>query len=163
MRVRYSIIILSSALFWIVGCASKPVDDPDEQLMASWSCNEKLYQSHIRATADESVALFLLHEGKASKAQDYLTSALTFELKDLHHLSKSARNDQVESAVDIARIILKNAAEHKEQLLQDKYSLQMVIECKSLVTNTADIQRASDLAKYLSDSSTNQVLFESPP
>ena len=88
--------------------------------------------------------------------------ALTFELEDLHRLSKTARKDQVESAVDIAHLILKQAAEHKEQLLQDKYSLQMVIECKSLVTNTADIQRASDLAKYLSASSTSQIVYPTP-
>ena len=130
--------------------------------MAGWSCEEKLYQSHIGATADESAALFQLNKGQVSGAQEILTMALTFELEDLHRLSKTAHVDQVESAVDIAHLILKNAAEHKEQLLQNRYSLQMVIDCKSLVINTADTQRASDLAKYLSASSTNQILYSTP-
>jgi hypothetical protein len=103
-----------------------------------------------------------LTEGKVPRAQEDLTMALTFELKDLHHQSKTAGKDQVESAIHIAHLILKQAAEHKEQLLPDKYSLQMVIECKSLVTNSVDIQRASELEKYLAESSTNQVLYSTP-
>jgi hypothetical protein len=122
----------------------------------------ELYQSHITNVADASITLRCLDRGEISRAHEHATMQLTSQLEHLHSLSKVATKDELETAANLAHLILVNANEHKEQLLRDKYSLQMVIACKSLVTNTQDTDQASELAQYLTTTSTNQIVYPNP-
>ena len=160
--MRYSIIILASALLWMVGCASQPAGDPDDQLMAGWSCKAKLYQSSFEGATDAIVTLGLLDRGKLSKTHDFLTGSLALRLNELRRLSKNADKDDLERQAHLAHSVLKHIAEHREQFVQDTYSLQTVIVLKSIVTNTTDIQCATDLTNYLATTSTNQILWPTP-
>jgi hypothetical protein len=147
--MRIIIIVLPLVLI-VVGCSTHS------------QCQRELYQSRLQGATDEFITLHQLDRGESQKAHDFATSEITLRLDELHRLTNGADKDQLESGTYLAHSILKNAAEHREQLIQDKYSLQMVIECKNLVTNTVDIQRASELQQYLTSSSTNQILWETP-
>ena len=142
---RIATIILTFLLVF-VGCRTSPR-------------SQDLYQSYISSVGTEAVVLRNLDQGKPLRAHQAATMELTFRLNDLHRLANTADKEQFESAVKIAHIILKNACEHRDQLIQDEYSLQMIIECKRLVTDAQDIQRASALAEYLASSSTNQIVY----
>ena len=125
-------------------------------------CRRDLYQSSFKGAADATITINLLDRQESHKAHDYAVGALALRLEELHTLAKDADKDDLERQADLAHAILQHATEHREQLLQDEWSLQMVIELKSLVTNTVDIKRASELAQYLAASSTNQLRFPTP-
>jgi len=87
---------------------------------------------------------------------------LALRLNELRKLADGADGNDLERQADLAHSILNHALEHRENLLQDQWSLQMVMELKGLVTNNVDIQHASELAKYLAATSTNQLMFPAP-
>jgi hypothetical protein len=87
------------------------------------------------------------------------TMDLSFRLDNLRRLANSVDAEQRDTAVSLAHLILKNASEHRERLAKDKYSLQMLIACKKLVTNAENLASASALVDYLARSSTNQVTY----
>jgi hypothetical protein len=122
----------------------------------------ELYHSCLEGVGENFLTLYYLDRDEPLKAHETASMDLTIRLDDLHKLAKDGDNDQGKYGMALAHLILKNADEHREQSIQDKYSLQIVIECKNLVTNSMDIQRASELEKYLAAASTNQVLYPTP-
>ena len=142
-------IVALLSLFALTGCVSRHRSD-------------ELYQSYISSVGIEAIVLRHLDRDRPLKAHEAATMELSFRLGDLHRLANSVDAERRETAVSMAHVILKNASEHREQLVKDKYSLQMVIACKKLVTSADDIQRASELADYLTKSSTNQVVYPQP-
>ncbi|HTR43524.1 MAG TPA: hypothetical protein VMH87_18075 [Pseudomonadales bacterium] len=146
----FCIPFLLASLLFGVGCST-----PTQS-------QRMLYQSYTTTLGEECLTIHLLDQGEPQKAREFATMQLTFSLDALQKNQHCADKDQLATVNDLVHLILKNADEHREQLAQDKYSLQMVIECKSLVTNTVDIQRASDLAKFLSATCTNQIVYTKP-
>jgi hypothetical protein len=84
-------------------------------------------------------------------------NALAFRLSQMHELSKNTHGDDLERIDLLAPQVLKYAFEHKEQLLEDKFSLRMASKLQALVTAPPDVQKASELVRYLSITSTNQL------
>ena len=139
-------VTLLSSLALLAGCRSGPG-------------SAELYQSYISSVGTEAIVLRNLDRDRPLKAHEFATMELSFRLDDLRRLANSVDAERRETAVNLAHLILKNASEHREQLAKDRYSLEMVMACKNLVTSAEDIDRASKLAEYLRASSTNQVVY----
>jgi len=143
--MRRIIIIVLPWLLIAVGCST---DSPPQR---------KLYQSYVNSISEEDLTLVELDRGKPLRAHEMATWNLSWRLVEFQSLTNGLTKDELEDQANLAHTILKHATEHQAQMLQDKWSLQMVTALKDLLTDPSDIRRASELIEYLTSSSTNQI------
>jgi hypothetical protein len=148
--MRAIIIIFLACLLIVVGCSTNS------------ACRHDLYESRYEATSYTAATLSYLDLSDTAKSRDWVIECLAIDLSELHKLASGADKDELDRQANLAHLLLKHASKYREQLPKDHNSLQMVIELESFVTNTPDIQIASELAQYLAASSTNQVSSPTP-
>jgi hypothetical protein len=148
--MKIAVICCSLSLLITEGCSTQS------------KSRNALFQSTVTAASCEALTIDELDHDNTQKAHEEATFYLSWRLDDLRSFTNGVTKDELDSRTDLARSILKHATNNQAQLLQDKYSLQMITTLKSLLTDPSDIRRASDLAAYLKASGTNQVPPWSP-
>jgi hypothetical protein len=148
--MRIAVICCSLSLLITEGCSTQS------------ESRHALFQSTVTAASNEALTISLLDNNNIERTHEEATFFLSWRLDDLRSFTNGLTKDELNSRTFLARSILKHATKSQAELLQDRYSLQMIMTLKGLLTDPSDIQGASELETYLKTSSTNQVPPWSP-
>ena len=120
-------------------------------------CRRDLYQSYYGSATDAFLTLRSIDRGRIDRAHELAMSALNLRLSELHDMSGTTEKDDLERQAALAHSILIYFAGHQGELAHDEWSLKVVDQLQKLLTEKSDIQKAAEIAAYLSTSTTNQI------